>query len=120
MALARTLVTTYGINEIVGHDDIALGRKWDPGPAFDMADFQARVFGDRADNGDIRMKVAVAEGLNLRTGAGIQFDVLELLPEGTLVEPIEANGLWVSVSVLNAAGEPRRTGWVHSRFLAQI
>lgn len=43
--VSRQLVASYGIKEIVGHDDIAPGRKTDPGPAFPMAAFTSRVFG---------------------------------------------------------------------------
>jgi len=43
--IARAIVTAYGIKEILGHDDIALFRKIDPGPAFHMEPFRARVFG---------------------------------------------------------------------------
>ena len=39
------LVKTYGIREIVGHDDIAPKRKWDPGPAFPMEYVRSMVFG---------------------------------------------------------------------------
>lgn len=115
--VTRALVEAFGVEEIVGHDDISPGRKWDPGPAFDMARFRALVFGERAADADIRRRVASAEGLNLRAGPGTQFAAKELLPDGTEVEPIEQDGLWVSVSVIGADGRPRATGWVHGRYL---
>ena len=40
---ARAICAAYGIAEIVGHDDIAPGRKSDPGPAWDMCAFRSRV-----------------------------------------------------------------------------
>lgn len=36
----------YGIVDVVGHDDVAPGRKSDPGPAFPMRALQAAVFGE--------------------------------------------------------------------------
>jgi N-acetylmuramoyl-L-alanine amidase len=43
--VVRALVKEYGINVIVGHDDISKGRKWDPGPAFNKQHFRKLVFG---------------------------------------------------------------------------
>jgi N-acetylmuramoyl-L-alanine amidase len=46
--VCAALVKEYGIQEIVGHDDIAPKRKWDPGPAFPMDELRQRV-ADRLD-----------------------------------------------------------------------
>lgn len=41
--VVAALVKAYNIQEIIGHDDIASGRKWDPGPAFPMEKFRQDV-----------------------------------------------------------------------------
>jgi len=43
--IATAIVEAYGIKEIVGHEDVAPGRKTDPGPAFPMSGFVSRVLG---------------------------------------------------------------------------
>jgi N-acetylmuramoyl-L-alanine amidase len=118
--IVRLLVSTYGIDEIVGHDDISPGRKWDPGPAFDMLRFRNLVFGDRMQDGDIRLKVLPQDGLNLRAGPGTQFASIALLSAGTLVEPISEDGLWISVSLIGTDGQPTKTGWVHSKYVGPV
>lgn len=120
VGIAQALVATYAMDEIVGHDDISPLRKWDPGPAFDMRRFRDTVFGGRADNGDGHMRVAVDEGLNLRRGPGTAFDTVRVLPVDTVVDPIRRDGVWMEVSVMNAAGAPSATGWVHARYLADV
>jgi N-acetylmuramoyl-L-alanine amidase len=43
--IASAITQAYGIKEIVGHEDVAPGRKTDPGPAFRMAGFVSKVLG---------------------------------------------------------------------------
>jgi N-acetylmuramoyl-L-alanine amidase len=54
LEVGHLLVATYPIRDVVGHDDISPGRKWDPGPAFGMAEFRAELFSIAAQEGDAR------------------------------------------------------------------
>jgi N-acetylmuramoyl-L-alanine amidase len=47
--VAGLIVAEYGILDIIGHDDIAPGRKFDPGPAFPMESFREAVLGRTED-----------------------------------------------------------------------
>jgi len=53
--VAELLFEKYGLEDVIGHDDIAPGRKQDPGPAFNMKSFRALLIGrgeDSEDNDD--------------------------------------------------------------------
>lgn len=45
LEVASALHAQYNFTEILGHSDIAPGRKTDPGPAFPMASFRSRIIG---------------------------------------------------------------------------
>jgi N-acetylmuramoyl-L-alanine amidase len=51
--IAQLLVETYGLKDVIGHDDVAPGRKSDPGPAFPMESFRSRLFGRSDDDDDL-------------------------------------------------------------------
>ncbi len=118
--VASLLVRHFGLLDAIGHDDIAPGRKRDPGPAFPMQTFRARVLG-RGDGADTARQLAeTTAALNIRTGPGTQFDKLSAspLPAGTKLELLAEQGAWRQVLVLDViAGEMDVEGWVHSRYL---
>lgn len=123
IAASQAICQHYGIEEIVGHDDIAPGRKSDPGPAWDMQTFKAKVLG-RAETDAATFVVRSETGLNVRTGPAAEFPLVEgakgkPLPDGTLVIAIEADGNWRFVSVLDAKGRESFSGWVHGGYLVE-
>lgn len=118
------------IIEPVGHDDIAPGRKSDPGPAFPMKRIQA-IFYPRSEgsivsstqakdvliggkNGTNEGYIVSAYMLNVREGPGTNFDILKKispLKKGSKVQVLKEQGDWSFIST----NEER--GWVYSDYL---
>jgi N-acetylmuramoyl-L-alanine amidase len=116
LELAQCLVERYGLFDIVGHDDIARGRKLDPGPAFPLASIAARALG-RGDDAPRRYLVTI-DGLNIRKApdAGAE-TVAAALARGTVVVLLEAGDRWSRVEL-----EPPSDveGWVHNHFITRV
>jgi N-acetylmuramoyl-L-alanine amidase len=114
MELAELLCSDYGLEDIIGHEDIARGRKSDPGPAFPLATLQARQAG-RKDDAPPRY-VVNAPVLNIRKGPGAEFDtVAPALKSGTVVTLLEPSDRWSRVEVV---GPTDIEGWVNNQFIA--
>lgn len=52
--IAKALIETYGITEVLGHDEVNLRERLDPGPLFPLQDWRARLF-----PGDVHPKIRI-------------------------------------------------------------
>jgi N-acetylmuramoyl-L-alanine amidase len=115
LELAEVLVAHYKLEDVLGHEDIARGRKVDPGPAFPLGALRSRALG-RADDAPPHY-VVTADELNIRCApAASAAPVAPALRNGTeliLLEPLDR---WCRVEV---CGVPDLEGWVNNRYIAR-
>lgn len=119
IALGRVLVENYRLRDIIGHDDIAPGRKLDPGPAFPMASYRSALMGRRDDMAELFKSTTQ---LNIREGPGTGFAKLGISPlaPGTRLRLDRREASWYRVEVLDKDGLPSDTGWVHGDYIAPV
>lgn len=119
LGVSLALMRHYELKDVVGHDDIAPGRKTDPGPAFPMPSFRARLLG-RLDETPVPYETT--HTVNIRTGPGTRYATVPggPLPPRTKVEVLAQKGIWHQVDVLSEVnGTMDLQGWVHGRYLAR-
>ncbi|HVG15282.1 MAG TPA: N-acetylmuramoyl-L-alanine amidase [Chitinophagaceae bacterium] len=114
--IAALLVKTYGLKDVLGHEDISPVRKSDPGPAFPMASFRSKAMGRKDDTMD---EYITSAELNIRSGPGTSFPTLtSALPVNTPVLVLKTEGTWSFVEVQATVNNIMDLeGWVSTRFL---
>jgi N-acetylmuramoyl-L-alanine amidase len=118
--VATLLMQDYKLLDMIGHEDIAPGRKSDPGPAFPMQNLRARVLGRRADEPALYETI---DALNIRSGPGTEYGALEgsPLPTGTRLVILDRAGVWALVDVQDTIeGIMDLQGWVHTRYIQRV
>ena len=117
--LCHLLCEHYPITEIVGHEEIAPGRKTDPGPAFPLERLRTELLSEGRQPDlpaepvvDLAERAIVsASQLNIRNGPGAQFEpAADPLIRGTVVKPVRQQDGWTEV-------EYTVKGWVSSKYI---
>jgi N-acetylmuramoyl-L-alanine amidase len=114
--ICQLLIDTYGIKEIVGHEEIAPKRKTDPGPAFPLDRMRNKLLqGSRDDNGGIsndnKKGRVLANALNIRETPTVDGDkVAKSLVKNQKVTILEAKGDWYRVTT-------EVEGWVSAKYI---
>jgi N-acetylmuramoyl-L-alanine amidase len=123
--VTRSLLAKYpSITEVIRHQDISPGRKFDPGPAFPFQRFRNLVDnrgfgaleGERAVNEAPTERYEAITSLNIRGGPGTENEMLDVspVPRGTELVKIREHGDWYLVHL---ARDEQVMGWVHSWYL---
>ena len=107
------------IKTILGHEEIAPGRKQDPGPAFPLDRFRKNLLAqdrDLDDESEVAAKLpksgtVLSSKLNIREGAGASFDkISKPLKGGQEVQILDEENGWYKVKT-------EMEGWVSKGFI---
>lgn len=119
-AVCSALVGHYGIKHIVGHEEIAPGRKSDPGPAFPLDKLRAQLLERRSEDAPVSaadviprqvQPGVVTAALNFRDGPTANARLLrEPLPVGTPLQILKEQDGWYQVKL-------EQVGWVKKEFV---
>jgi len=116
LELAELLVAHYGLEDVLGHEDIARGRKTDPGPAFPLQSVRGHALG--RDQDEPAHFVVTATSLNIRQAPDASAPtVAPALKKGTeliLLEPLDR---WSRVEVI---GKTDVEGWVSNSYIQEV
>ncbi len=109
------LFKEYKFLDVIGHEDISLGGKVDPGPAFPMDEFRAAALGITPDTVIV---YTTTRPLYLRSGPSDHYTAVGTsLKIGTRVTVIERTRGWANVSLVMSSGGALRKGWIPERRL---
>jgi len=115
LEIAELLVAHYRLEDVLGHEDIARGRKVDPGPAFPLGAVRSRALG-RADDVPPHYLVS-ADELNIRNAPQASAaPVAPALRRGTELIVLEPLDRWCRVEVV---GVPDLEGWVNNLYIVR-
>jgi N-acetylmuramoyl-L-alanine amidase len=118
--LCKTIMDTYQIRYILGHDEISPGRKSDPGPAFPMEKLRERLLhNNRKDESETEQIIPSkgfvnTKGLNIRSGPGVNHKpIAEPLSRNTELTILDEQDGWYQAEV-------SITGWVSKKYIKRI
>jgi len=129
--ICRSLCKNYPIKYILGHEEIAPGRKSDPGPAFPLDKLREDLFKEGypslkdpklyvktphavvVDEPEIgELGEVTADVLNIRAGAGQNFNAVTApVAKGTQLEILDVQGDWLKVNYYAVIG------WVAKEYI---
>lgn len=123
--VATVLVNFYNLKDVIGHEDIARGRKIDPGPAISLASIRDAALGrnDPEESELEPMRAVTTANLNIREGPGTSFKKFPEgpIPKGAKLEVLDRENNWLQVFVTNGLGEDMDVeGWVHGRHVQLV
>ncbi len=117
--VAKALKTTYDFIDVLGHDDVSLSGKLDPGPAFDMVRFRNEIMGFQPEQRFVFKNCK--PGVVLRAEPQERSNATGNLSVGREVAALDNYRNWVQVQQVlpdNSLGTLK--GWMLERFLKRL